>query len=155
MSKCLNRHAKNILNRQTVHRCNGQPEFKMYEKIKWRINHKAELTQTRHKCIVVSNLRTGTGVWHHPCFPMGRIRSNVEHWHLRKGPCWPVKLGIYRSLFMYLRLFNTVYSRRVWNLHMTGLELGTTGVRSNRCANWATTTTFLWAHKWCYFYQTM
>ena len=49
-----------------------------------------------------------------------------------------------RSLFLYFRLFNTVDSKcSILFLLMTGFELRTTGIGSNRCTNWASTTALL------------
>ena len=52
------------------------------------------------------------------------------------GHSWP--------LFLYFRLFNTVDSKQVnvqnKSLPMTGFKPRTSGIRSNRSTNWATTT---------------
>ena len=52
------------------------------------------------------------------------------------------KMGHWRPLFLYFRLFNTVESKQysIKTLPMSGFELRTSGVRSDHFANWATTT---------------
>ena len=52
------------------------------------------------------------------------------------------KVGHSRPLFLYFRLFNTVDNKQMFNkiLPMTGVELRTSGIESNRPTNWATTT---------------
>ena len=50
-------------------------------------------------------------------------------------------MGHSRPLFIYFRLFNTVDNKQMFNkiLPMTGVELGTSGIKSDRSTNWATT----------------
>ena len=130
--------------------------LKCMKKIKGRINHKATLTQTRHKCIAFSILRTEKGVWHHPCFPMGRMRSNVEHWYILEWVL--VNKWTFTGLFLCVYVFSIQFTVDKYSILKFTYDWTWTGefwcLKQTLC-NWGTTTTFLWAHKWCYFYQTM